>query len=54
MCVLFLDGNYASMSNFADGMLELDGGVVNVKVVVQAFLDIAKDALTGRGWEVRD
>jgi hypothetical protein len=38
--------NHAPMRDFANRVLELDGGVVNPKVVVQAIFHVPQDALT--------
>ena len=37
--------NYTPVRYFTFHVLELDGGVVDVKVVVQAVFDVAQDAL---------
>lgn len=42
----FTDGDYTSMSDFADSVLELDGGVVDPKVVMEAVFHVAQDSLT--------
>ena len=47
MRVFFLHWNHASVRDFADGVFELDGGVVDPEPVVQALLHIAKNALAG-------
>ena len=44
--------NHASMRHLAFHMLELDGGVVDVKVMMQSVLHITKNALADRGRNV--
>jgi hypothetical protein len=38
--------NHAPVRHFAVHVLELDGGVTDVKFMVQAFLEIAQNTLT--------
>jgi len=35
------------MGDFADSVLELNGGVINPEVMVQSLFHIAKDAFAG-------
>jgi hypothetical protein len=42
---LFAHWDHASVRHFADLVLELDGRVVNAKIVVQPLLDVAQDTL---------
>jgi hypothetical protein len=46
MVLLFAQGHgdHTAMSHFAHRMLELDRGVVNAEVSMQAFFYVAKDA----------
>jgi hypothetical protein len=44
MAVLFLHRNHAAVSDFANCVLKLDGGVIDAEVMVQAFLHVAQDA----------
>src|SRR5258708_15523042 len=44
--------NHAAMRYFALHMLELDGGMVDAELVVQAVLHVAQDALADRRWDV--
>ena len=44
------DWHYASVDNFAVGMFELDGGVMDVKFLFGQSIDLEKDAVAfGRG-----
>ena len=52
MRVFFLHRNDTSVRNFADGMLELNGGVVDVKVMVQAIFHVAENAFARGRWDV--
>ena len=49
MAAVFRHRDYAPMRHFADHIFELDGGVVDVKLVPQAFLHVAQNALADRG-----
>jgi hypothetical protein len=42
----FAHRNHTAMRYFADHVLELDGGVVDMKFLVQPFFHIAQNALT--------
>jgi len=50
--VLLPNRNHTPMRHFAHCMFELDGGVVDAEVVVEAILHLAKDPLTSRRWDV--
>jgi len=45
MAMLFLHRNHAAVRHFADYVLELDGGVVNAEIAVQALFHVAQNAL---------
>lgn len=40
--------DHASVGDFANHVLELDGGVVDVKLRMETFLHVPQDALTDR------
>src|SRR6476660_1867136 len=44
--------NHASMRNFAHHILELNSGVVDAKLIVQAGLNVAQNPLADRWWNV--
>jgi len=47
MVVMFFalaDGDHAAVRDFAFGVFELNGGVDNVKAVIQAFFYVFQDA----------
>ena len=46
--------NDAAVGDFADRMLELNGSVIDMKIMEQAFLDITQDALAHRRGNVGD
>ena len=46
--------NHASMRHFAFHVLELNRGVVDVEVVMQAFLHVAQNALADRRRNIGD
>jgi hypothetical protein len=46
--------NYATVRHFALFMFELDRGVVDAEVAMQAVFHVAQDALTYRGWNIGD
>jgi len=46
--------NHAAVGHFAFHVLELDGGVVDAEVVVQAVFHVAQDALADRRWNIRN
>ena len=52
MAVLFLHRDYASVGDFADHVLELNGGMVNAEVVMQAIFHVPQNALAGRHGDV--
>jgi ABC-type microcin C transport system duplicated ATPase subunit YejF len=54
MTVLFLHRDHAPVRHFANHVLELDRGVVNAKVAVQAFFDLAQNPFAGRRRDVGD
>src|SRR5215469_15010705 len=54
MLVGFGDWDYASVCRFTDDVLELNRRVTDVKLVVQAILDVAQDALAHRRRDVGD
>src|SRR5215831_174436 len=47
-------GHHAAVGDFAFGVFELDGGVVDSKVFVQAIFHIFENAFAGRGGDVGD
>ena len=48
------DGNHAAVRDFAYGILELDGGVMDVKSRRQLLFYIAENAFTLRGRDIVD
>jgi len=50
----FADGDHAAVGDFADGVFELDRGVIDFEVVMQAFFDVAQDLFTFGRWNVGD
>src|SRR5437773_4025063 len=50
--VLFRDRNHTSVGYFADRVFELDCGVVDAKLGVQASPDVAEDTFADRGRNV--
>src|ERR1035437_6443561 len=54
MTVTSAFGYHTTIRDLADGMLELDGGVMNLKFCGQHLPDFAQDALTGGGRNIGD
>lgn len=54
MLVGFGDRNYAPMCGFTDDVFELNRRMTDVKLVMQAILDVAQNALAHRWWNVGD
>ena len=54
MRVLFLHRDHATVRDLAYRVLELDGCVMDMEIVMQPFLHITQNALAGRGWNICD
>ena len=48
----FADRDDASMCDLANGVFELNGGVVDPKLFVQAFFHIPQNAFADRRWNI--
>ena len=47
-------GHYTAVRHFAFDMLELDGSVIDLELMVQLIFHIPQDALACRRWNIFD